>query len=406
MMYMSKQLTEKLIQRLSPGLKPYKTFIGGGLFLLVTPSGGRLWRYKFRFGGREKQLAIGRWPDISLREAKLLHQEARTLLAKGVDPAAAKRRAKESRRTSGSVSFQRLAAEWLIHHAKRVSPKRLRTLRRTLEKRCLPCLGALEAASLKAPVLLEWLHKLEASGVGAATVHLCKSTVKMVLDLAVAKGAIDTNPLENRGLSRQLTPMKVRHLPAPEKPEQVGHILKCLEDNNLPASWSPQTKAALRLLPYIATRPAEMLNMRWTDIDWRHREWRYVATKVDAPLIVPLSRQVLNILADLQPITGTYEYVFSSRSRAGRPLNAKGLPTILSKISGIPAGTIVPHGWRSVFSTLGQEECGFSLACIELQLGHKVKGPLGDTYNRAQFLAERRQMMQQWADYLDSLKAV
>ena len=397
------KLTEKKIRGLRPQQKPFKTFDGGGLFLLVTPTGSKLWRYKFRFGGRERLLALGKYPDLTLIEARRLHLKARSLLAQGIDPAEEKKRDKEHRRQASQNTLECLSNEWIAIHSKRVVPERARALLRALQRHCLPFLGHRSIQSLKTPMLLEWLQRLEHK-TGTATVHLCKSALKMVLDLAVAKGIIELNPLENGRISHQLAPRRICHHPAPERPETVGMILRAIDA--LPDRWSIQMRAALRLLPLIATRPAEMLHMKWEEVDWENREWRFIASKTNTSMIVPLARQSMAILRELWAHTGNETYVFSGPRSNGKPIDSKGFPTAMSKIPGIPPGAIVPHGWRSVFSTLGQEECGFTLAWIEMQLGHKVRGPLGDTYNRARFLEQRRKMMQQWANYLDKLRSI
>lgn len=396
------KLTDKKIRSLSPREKSFKLFDGGGLFIFITPKGSRLWRYKYRFAGRERLLVIGKYPDISLAEARRIHLKARGLLARGLDPAEQKRQDKKSAQAAVRNNLNFLVSEWIVTHSRRVVPERARALKSALTRHCLPYLGHHPLQSLQPPIVLEWLHRLETK-VGSATVHLCKSALKMALDFAVARGMLDQNPLDQRGISRQIAPHRVRHHPAPQNPIDVAPILRALD--GLPPRWSIQTRCALRLLPLIATRPSEMLHMKWMDVDWEKREWRFTASKTKTPIVVPLSRQAISILRELWARTGKSTHAFANGRTPGKPIHSKWLPRAMSNIPGIAAGSIVPHGWRAVFSTLGQESCGFHLTWIELQLGHRIRGPLGDTYNRASFLEQRRQMMQRWADYLDELKA-
>lgn len=317
------KLTEKKLRSLRPREKPYKVFDGGGLFILVTARGSKLWRYKFRFGGREQLLALGKYPDLSLTEVRRCHLKARGLLSQGINPAKEKRRAKQSICQAVQNTLEKLVTEWIELHSKRVVPDRGRALLRALERHCLPFLGQHTIQSLNAPLLLEWLHHLE-SKAGNATVGLCRSALKMVLDLAVARGLIEANPLVHRGIFRQLRPHRIRHHPAPDRPEAVASVLRAIDA--LPLRWSIQMRCALRLLPLIATRPSEMLHMKWADVDWKNKEWRFTMSKTNTPLIVPLARQSLEILKALQAHTGGEIYAFSARASWESPSNPRAFP--------------------------------------------------------------------------------
>jgi len=391
-------LSDTAVRNAKPRQKPFKVADGGGLHLLVTPSGGKLWRLKYRFGGTEKVLALGAYPQIGLAKARQLRDEARRQLANGVDPGAVRKAVKAARRQAHENSFEAIGREWFAKvstgwapgHAKRVAAK--------LENDLYPWLGTKPIDAITPPELLQALRRIEARGV-IETAHRAKQVASQVFAYAIVTGRAQRNPAAD--LHKALTPIRGEHFAAATDPKAVGALLRAID--HYPGS--PIVRAAMRLAPLVFVRPGELRQARWADFDLDAGEWRFTASKTKTPHIVPLSVQSLAILRELHPLTGHRgAYVFPGERTALRPMSDAALGAALRRM-GIGRDEHSVHGWRATARTLLDEALAFPAHVIEHQLAHTVRDPLGRAYNRTAHLPERKCMMQRWADYLDELRA-
>lgn len=389
------KLTDAAIRNAKPKDKPFKLFDGGGLYLEVHPSGGKLWRLKFRFGGTEKRLALGAWPKVPLKEARRKAAEARERLAAGIDPGEAKKAAQRA----AADSFEAIGREWIARHLADKAPGHRDKVVRRLERDVFPYLGARPVAEITAPDILAVLRRIESRGV-TETAHRAAQNIGQVLRYAVATGRAAHDP--TGALRGALPPSRPRHMAAPtDEPARVGDILRALDA----FKGGPVVHAALRLLPLLFCRPGELRTMRWADVDIDAAEWRFVTSKTRTEHLVPLARQALDILRDLHPLTGHGGYVFPSARGAGRPMSDAAINAAYRRLGIDTRNELTGHGWRAVARTLLHERLGFAAEVIEHQLAHAVPDALGRAYNRTKFIDERRRMMRAWADLLDALRA-
>lgn len=392
-----KPLTDIQIRNIKPKKKQVKIFDGGGLFLVVTPSGGKLWRMKYRYNGKEKLLSFGPYPEISLADARGKKEEARTLVVKGIDPGAAKKEQAEAA-AQKKATFEAIALEW---HEKFSAQWNADTAKRTLgrlKNDPFPILGHRPIAEIGAPELLTMLRRVESRGAGY-TAHRIRGVCGQIFRYAVATGRADRDPTSD--LKGALAPLKRTHRPAITDPAEVGGLLRVL--NGYQGMHTVQ--AALKLLPMFFCRPGELRQMKWEDVDLEKGEWSFLVNKTQTPHIVPLARQAIDILHDLIPLTGPVGYVFPSMRTKERPISNMTLNAAMRRM-GIDTKTeITGHGFRAMARTILDEVLGFRPEFIEHQLAHAVRDPLGRAYNRTAHLPERKEMMQAWADYLDQLAA-
>jgi integrase len=384
-------LTEAAIRAARPREKAYKLFDERALFLLITPAGGRLWRFKFRFGGVEKALALGAYPEVSLKRAREKREAARVLLADGIDPGAKK----HAERVSRSDTFQSLATEWLSKQTFAVSTAD--KARWTFERLLFPHLGSKKIPSITASDVLSVLRPIESQG-RHDTCHRVKQRISQVLRFAIAIGRSDRDVTID--LKGALTPVVAKHFASITEPRRVGELLRAIDGY----VGQPATSFALRLAPLLFVRPGELRGARWSEVDVTNAEWRVPGErmKMGDPHIVPLSRQAIAILHALEPITGHGKYLFPSLRSADRTISEATLNAGLRRL-GYSSDEQTTHGFRSMASTL-LNELGWHPDLIELQLAHAERNKVRAAYNRAQRLDERRRMMQAWADYLDGLK--
>lgn len=389
-------LTDSQVKAAKPAAKPYKLADERGLYLEVAPAGGKWWRFKYRIDGKEKRISLGVYPDISLRDARDRRDDARKLVANGVDPSMARQAQKASRLERAANSFEVLAREWYEKQADTWSPSHgIRILRR-FERDVFPLIGGLPVADITAPVLLDAIRKIEARG-AVETAHRAMQNCGQVFRYAIATGRADRDPTPD--LRGALSPVQGTHFAAVTEPIEAGRLLRQLDAYQ----GGYAVRAALKLAPLVFVRPGELRNARWSDVDLDAGEWRYIVPKTRTPHIVPLSTQAVAILSKLKPHTDHSEYVFPG----GRsPLKAMSENAVLAAMRdlGITADTMSGHGFRAMARTMLDEVLGFPPHIIEQQLAHAVRDPLGRAYNRTAHLAERKKMMQAWADYLDRLK--
>lgn len=390
-------LTDTAIRNAKPADKARKLFDGGGLYLEVAPSGGKWWRLKYRYGGKEKRLSLGVYPHVSLKDARERRDEARKLLANDIDPSEHRQAQKAAKEDRAANSFEVVAREWHAKHLPSWTDKHAETIIRRLELNVFPWLGGKPIADITAPQLLQVIRRIEERG-ALETAHRVLGCCGQVFRYAVATGRAERDP--SGDLRGALPPVKSRHFAAVTEPDQIAAVLRAIDgyEGTLPV------RCALHLAPLVFVRPGELRKAEWADIDLDAAEWRYIVTKTNTPHIVPLSRQAVAILRELQPLTGRGRYVFPSARSASRPMSDNAVLAALRRM-GIAKDEMSGHGFRAMARTILDEVLGFRPDYIEHQLAHAVRDPNGRAYNRTAHLPERHKMMQAWADYLDKLKA-
>jgi len=390
-------LTDTQVRNAKPADKPLKLFDGAGLFLLVTPSGGKWWRLKYRFDGKDKLLSLGIYPDVGLKAARERRDEARKLVADGVDPSQARKAKKAAREDRAANSFEVIAREWYAKHAPGWAASHAGKILRRFELDVFPWLGGRPIAEITAPELLSVIRRIEARG-ALETAHRALQNCGQVFRYAVATGRAERDP--SGDLRGALPPVKGEHFAATTDPKRLAAILRAMDDYQ----GTFAVRCALRLAPLVFVRPGELRQAQWADIDLNAAEWRYHVTKTDTQHIVPLATQAVAILREMYPLTGRGRYVFPSARSADRPMSDNALLAAFRRM-GIGKDEMTGHGFRAVARTLLDEDLGFRPDFIEHQLAHAVRDPNGRAYNRTAHLVARRQMMQAWADHLDRLKA-
>jgi integrase len=386
-------LSEMKIRAARPKERAYKLFDERGLFMLVTPTGGRLWRFRYRLGGVEKLLTLGAYPDVLLKRAREKREDARKLVADGIDPNA-KRRAEKSARAN---TFEAIADEWLNLQRKTLAIETLEILGTRLKSFLYPYVGSRPITSITAQELLAALRRIEARGTHE-TAHRVRSLAGRVFRYAVATGRAQHDVAAD--LKDALAPVKCRNFASVTEPARVGELLRAIDGY----TGQPVTAMALKLAPLVFVRPGELRGAEWSEFDLEGAEWRIPAArmKMGEQHIVPLSRQAVAIVRELHALTGRGRYVFPSLLSAERPMSDNTINAALRRL-GYTSDEQTGHGFRSMASTLLNEQ-GFPPDVIELQLAHTERNKVRGAYNRAQRLEERRKMMQAWADYLDVLK--
>jgi integrase len=392
-------LNDVRLRQLKPRDKPYRLYDEGRLYLEVTPAGGKLWRWKYQFAGKEKLLALGKYPAVSLKEARAKRDEARRQLESGVDPSAVRKQEKLKALELAENTFAAVAREWAARHLASKSEKYRAKVVRTLERDVFPYIGKRPVEQLNAPEILTCVRKVEARG-RLETAHRALQYVGQVCRYAVATGRAISDP--TAALRRALPPVKPRHMAAPTEPGHVGQLLRTLDA----FAGGAFVGAAIRLLPLLFVRPGELRTMRWEDVDLDAAEWRYTVGKTKTEHLVPLSPQAVAILQELWPLSGHLPggWVFPGARSPKRPMSDAAMNAAYRRLGIDTRSELTGHGWRAVARTLLHERLGYKPEVIEHQLAHRVPDTLGRAYNRTRFIDERRKMMNAWADYLDSLR--
>jgi integrase len=391
-------LTDMKVQKAKPKDKPISMFDGGGLYLLVTPSGGKLWRFKYRFDKKEKKLAFGSYPEISLQDARQKREDARKLLASNVDPDAV-RKAQKQAETEETETFEVIAREWHTKFTQTWTSGHATTIMSRLERDLFPWIGKRPVNQIKAPELLGVLRRVESRG-ALESAHRIRTIAGQVFRYAVATGRAERDP--SGDLKGALPQPGEKHHAAITDPKEVAPLLRSLD------SYEGHfvVKCALRLAPMFFVRPGELRNAEWTEIDLDEAVWNIPANKMKMKQahIVPLCRQAVEILTELKEVTGASRYVFPSGRSFARPMSNNAVNAALRRM-GYDKDTMTGHGFRAMARTILDEVLHIRPDYIEHQLAHAVRDPNGRAYNRTAHLEERRKMMQTWADYLDGLKA-
>lgn len=376
---------------------PGKHFDGGGLFLDVQSRGGRYWRMKYRAAGKEKLLSFGVYPEVTLSEARRRRDEARLALREGRDPAADRKLEKQQKRLAAENTFEAIGKEWLaLRKAKLAASTYLKTEWLLHDLLC-PWLGKMPIDSIKAPDLLAALRKTEARG-AFESAHRAKQCAGSVFRFAIATGRAQYNPAAD--LREALHPVVTRSRAAITEPTKVGQLLRAIDGY----TGSFVTCCALRLAPLTFVRPGELRKAEWSEFDLSAKEWRIPGAKMKMrdEHVVPLSSQALAVLLDAQAVTGSGRYVFPSIRTGAKPMSENTINAALRGL-GFDKETMTGHGFRALASTRLNEQ-GWPSEVIERQLAHAERNKVRAAYNRAQYLRERKEMMQAWGDYLSLLR--
>jgi len=392
-------LTDAKIRKAKAADKPQRLFDGGGLYMEVSPKGGKWWRFKYRFGGKEKRLSLGTYPDVSLKLARDRRDDARKLLSNNIDPGEYRKVTKAAKADRAANSFEAVAREWFAKHSPNWKESHSKKVIGRLEKNAFPWLGTKPISGVSAQELLDVIRRIEERG-ALETAHRVLRICGQVFRYAVATGRTDRDP--SGDLRGALPPVKTQHLAAVTEPAKVAELLRAIDGYQ----GTFVVHCAMRFAPLVFVRPGELRQAEWAEIDLDAAEWRFTVSKTDTQHIVPLSHQAVDILGELHPLTGRGRYVFpSARSPSGnRPMSDNAILSALRSM-GISKEEMTGHGFRAIARTLLDEVLGFRPDFIEHQLAHAVRDPNGRAYNRTAHLPERRKMMQDWANYLDKLKA-
>ena len=389
-------LTDPAVRNAKPGLKPIKLADEKGLFLLIHPNGSKYWRLKYRFSGKEKLLALGVYPEVRLIEARQKRDEARKQLANGVDPGTLRQVSKHTAQANAENSFEAVAREWFVKYSPQWVPSHADKIIRRFERDLFPWIGNRPIATISAKDLLAVLRRIEDRG-AIDTAHRAHQNCGQVFRYAVATGRAERDP--SADLRGALSPTKEQHHPSITEPKAIGQLLRAI--NGYQGSFV--TKCALQLAPLLFVRPGELRKAEWQEFNLDAAEWRIPAEKMKmrAVHIVPLSAQAIVILRELQALTGDSKYVFTGLRSKNRPMSENTVNAALRRL-GYSKTDMTGHGFRSMASTILNEQ-GWNRDAIERQLAHAERDSVRAAYNYAEHLPKRREMMQHWSDYLDTL---
>jgi len=391
-------LTDTSVRNAKPRAKPYKIYDSGGLFLLITPSGNKWWRLKFRYGGKEKLLSLGVYPEVTLKEARVRRDQEHKNIAFDVDPSMHRKAAKLAKADSHKNTFEIVAREWFEKRSSIWAGTHSEKVIRRLEVDIFPWVGRRPVGEIKAHELLDVIRRIEKRG-AIDTAHRALQNCGQILRYAVATGRAERDCTAD--LRGALSPIKEGHFAAITDPKAIGGLLRAMDAYN----GNLVTRCALRFAPLVFVRPGELRNAEWAEIDLKKAEWNIPADrmKMREPHLVPLSRQAIQVLEELKPLTGKGRYVFPSAISSQRPMSENAVLGALRRM-GIGKDEMSGHGFRAMARTILDEVLHVRPDYIEHQLAHAVRDPNGRAYNRTAHLPERRKMMQNWADYLDKLR--
>ncbi len=378
----------------------------GGLYMEVSPVGSKRWFWKYRFNGKEKRLALGSYPAVTLKQARFTRDDARKLLSTGVDPAQQRQLDKLANKLDAEATFATVAQEFHKIKSPSWSPRYGERWIALLRKEVFPALGHLPLSAITAPMLLHVLRKVEKRGAHEAA-HTLRQWSGQVFRHGVATGRCERNPAPD--LHGALVPITVKHMAAVLEPNKAGELMRAIQMY----TGQPTTRAALELSALLFQRPGNIRQMKWADVDLQGAVWRIPAGDMKRtlhgklngrPHIVPLANQAAAILSELRPLTGHGTFVFPSLLTGERPMSDNTVRTALRRL-GYTNDEMSAHGFRAMARTIMVERMNVEPDVIEAQLAHGKNGPLGAAYDRAEFVDKRRHMMQAWADYLDKLRA-
>lgn len=392
-------LTDTAVRNAKPADKVQRLFDGGGLYLEVSPSGGKWWRLKYRVAGKEKRISLGTYPDVSLKDARERRDVARKQLAEGQDPSEAKKAAKAADLEALSTSFKAVAADWMVHMAASKWDEGTHTrIRTSMEGHVFPAIGRKPVAEVRPADVRELVKKLDAAGF-RETAGRVFQRIKAVYRYAVSHEICENDPTACLKPSEFLSKQSVEHRAALAE-KDVPQFVHLLEEY----PGEPRTAAALRLLMLTSVRPGELRGARWEEFDLPRALWRIPAERMKMKIehTVPLSSQALELLKGMHPGDGCAGFVFPSPYHPDQPISDGTLNKALARMG--YKGAATAHGFRTLFSTCANE-AGWNTDVIEKQLAHQERDDVRAAYNRASWLPQRQELMQWWADHLDTIAA-
>lgn len=390
-------LSDIALRTAKPTDKPYKLTDGGGLYVEVYPTGGKLWRLKYRFGGKEKRLSLGAYPVVSLKDARERRDNAKRLLAGGIDPSVERKAQKAATVERAANSFETVGREWFARYSPTWAESHSTKIIRRLEADIFPWLGGRPIAEITAPEVLTVLRRIESRG-ALDTAHRAHQNCGQIFRYAVATGRAIRDP--SGDLRGALPPARHENFASITDPAQVAALLRAIDAFR----GTLVVRCALLLAPMVFVRPGELRKAEWADFDLDAGEWRYMVTKTKTAHLVPLAKQAVAVLRELHALTGHGRYVFPGRDPK-KPMSDAAVNAALRRMGYDTRTEITGHGFRAMARTILHEELNYRPEIIEHQLAHSVSDALGTAYNRTKFVKDRRGMMQAWADYLDGLKA-
>ena len=385
----------------APEAKLYRQFVGGGLYLEVAPSGSKIWRMKYKYLGKEKRLTIGRYgndpkTDVSLKAAKQARDEAKLLLAQGIDPSAQKKAKKEENTAIDENTFKAIALEFFQVRMLDKSATHQERTKRCLEMYLFPRLAHRPIKEITTPELLDVLRDVEKKGI-LVTVQKTRQAANQVFKYAITIGKCDRNPTTD--IAGALLTPKRGHFAAITEPDELGKLMTAIEGR----SGSYIVTQAMKCQALWLCRPGELRQLEWSQVNWDEERIEIVSSKTNQEHIIPLARQSLEILQQLHNVTSSSRYVFPSARGDSRPMSENAIRQALRDL-GYTNEQMTAHGFRATARTLLDEVLNYRIEWIEQQLAHEVRDANGRSYNRTKHLKQRREMMQHWADYLDQLR--
>lgn len=397
---LTQPLNDLTVRTAKPASKAYKLFDGGGLYVEVKPTGSKLWRLKFQHAGKESRLSFGPYPVVSIAQARRMRDEAKAELATGKSPVVAKKARKAEEMALTEHTFGAVFERWYKSQKGNWSKKYGDKLHAMMEKNVIPWLGKRPIIAIEPPDVLKVIRRIEENGFNE-TAHRALQRTGQVMKFAVSEGIINRDP--SADIKGALSPVKTQHMPSVTDPESVAQLIRKFAD----ARGTTTVRCALNLAPLVFTRPGELRQAKWKDIDLDAGVWSIPAgvMKMREPHVVPLSTQAKAILEEMKPLSSHLEHVFPGARDPKKPMSEAAINAALRRL-GIDTKTqLTGHGFRAMARTILHERLGFDPDWIEAQLAHKTQSSLGEAYNRTRFIAQRAPMMQAWADYLDKLKA-
>jgi integrase len=387
-------LTDTEIKKAKAKEKAYSLNDSGGLYLWITPPGGRLWRWAYRFEGKEKLMSLGKYPVVSLALARERHAEARKLLATGVDPMAQRKIEKTAQKVSCENSFQSVTAQWLEHWQEGKSPRHVDTVRRRMAADILPCLGARPIAEIEAPELVAMANAIQDRGARDIAKRALE-TVGQVFRYGIAHGYAKRNPateIRPSDILKSIPKTNYARVDARELPTLLRRI-EVYQGKQV-------TRLAMKLMFMTFVRTTELIEAKWAEFDLENARWDIPAErmKMRTPHIVPLARQALEVLEMLRDFTVSNEWLFPGDLNAAQPMSNNTILAALKRMG--YKGRMTGHGFRGLASTILHEQ-GYAHDHIELQLAHAPRNAVSAAYNHALYLEPRAKMMQDWADFLE-----
>ncbi|PPC79923.1 MAG: integrase [Methylotenera sp.] len=390
-------LNDTLIRSAKPKEKNYKLSDSGGLYIEISSGGGKWWRYKYRFEGKEKRISLGTYPDTSLSEARDKHRDARKLLAKKIDPSEDRKSLKVSNKLKATNTFELVALDWWRSHMYGKAESHKDKVLRRFQIYLFPWIGDKPISEITAPQILESIKRIEKLNI-LETAHRTLQTAGQVFRYAVQNGyAIRDVTADLKGALPATT---TKHMAAFTEPKQIAGLLRAIDS----FSGTLTVQCALKLSPLVFVRPSELRQAKWSDIDLKTAEWRYRVSKTKTDHLVPLSTQAVEIFKTILPFSGHGEYVFQGGHSPLRPMSEAAVNAALKRMGFDTKTEITGHGFRAMARTVLHERLNIDPYIIEHQLAHTVPDNLGSAYNRTKFIEQRKVMMQKWADYLDEIK--